>query len=247
MFARLLVGLDGSVQADVALEQAVVLARRFSAMVIAVYAHEPGASVDRGLAERAQFRLVAGGLPGKALEWPGEADQVLAEFAREAELVLVGRRSVTSSGALGRTAAALVRVAERCLVVCAGAPSPMRTCAVAVDGGESSGRALELAARFASVSGSALHVLHAGDPAAAGEVVGPAEAVLSLQRVSYHTHVRPGRPAEVVAELVRELRADVLFAGAHVQRDRPDSPAAVVVSNAEELLTHVPIPVVVQP
>jgi hypothetical protein len=46
---------------------------------------------------------------------------------------------------------------------------------------------------------------------------------------------------------VRELRADVLFAGAHVQRDRPDGPAAVVVSNAEELLTHVAIPVVVQP
>jgi nucleotide-binding universal stress UspA family protein len=247
MFARLLVGLDGSVQADVALEQAVVLARRFDAMVIAVYAHEPGASVDRALAERAQFRITAAGLPGKALEWPGEAGQVLTDLAREAEAVLVGRRSLTSSGALGRTAAALVRVAERCVVVCAGTPSPMRTCAVAVDGGESSGRALELAARFASVAGSALHVVHAGDPAAAGEVIGPAEAALSLQRVAYHTHVRPGPPAEVVAELVRELRADVLFAGAHVRRERPEAPAAIVVSNAEDILAQVPIPVVVQP
>ena len=247
MFARLLVGIDGSVQADVALEQAVVLARRFDATIITVYAHEPGATVDRALADRAQFRVTAAGLRVNALEWPGAADQVLAEFALQAEAVLVGRRSVTSDGALGRTAAALIRVAERCVVVCAGAPSPMRTCAVAIDGGDSSARALELAARFASVSGSVLHVVHAGDPATAGDAVGPAEALLSLQRVAYHTHVRPGHPAEVVADLVRELRADVLFAGAHVHRERPAEPAAVVVSNAEDILSHVPIPVVVQP
>ena len=115
-----------------------------------------------------------------------------------------------------------------------------------MDGGEPSGRALELAARFASVAGSVLHVLHAGDPATAGDVVGPAEALLSLQRVAYHTHVRAGRPADVAADLVREVRADVLFAGAHVQREHPDAPAAVVVSNAEEILARVPIPVVVQ-
>ena len=247
MFARLLVGIDGSVQADVALEQAVVLARRFDATVLAVYAHEPGAAVDRALAERAAFRVTAAGLRVNALEWPGAADQVLAEFAPQAEAVLVGRRSVTSSGALGRTAAALVRVAERCVVVCAGAPSPMRTCAVAIDGGEASTRAVELAARFASVSGSVLHVLHAGDPATAGEAVGPVEALLSLQQVAYHTHVRPGPPADVVAELALELRADVLFAGAHVHRERSGGRAAVVVSHAEDILTHVPIPVVVQP
>jgi nucleotide-binding universal stress UspA family protein len=247
MFARLLVGIDGSVQADVALEQAVVLARRFGATVLAVYAHEPGATVDRALAERAQLRVTAAGLNVTALEWPGAADQVLTEFARQAEAVLVGRRSVTSQGALGHTAAALVRVAERCVVVCAGAPTPMRTCAVAIDGGESSARALELAARFASVSGGMLHVVHAGDPAAAGSVIGPAEALLSLQKVAYHTHVRAGPPADVVAGLVREVRADVLFAGAHVHRPHPEAPAAVVVSNAEEILAHVPIPVVVQP
>jgi nucleotide-binding universal stress UspA family protein len=51
----------------------------------------------------------------------------------------------------------------------------------------------------------------------------------------------------VVAELALELRADVLFAGAHVHRERPAGPAAVVVSHAEDILTHVPIPVVVQP
>ena len=117
-----------------------VLAHRFDATVVAVYAHEPGATVDRALAERTQFRITAAGLQGHALEWPGRADQVLAEFARQAEVVLVGRRSVTSGSVLGRTATALVRVAERCVVVCAGAPSPMRTCAVAVDGGDASGR-----------------------------------------------------------------------------------------------------------
>ena len=48
MFGRLLVGLDGTVQADVALEQAVVLARRFGGTVVVAYVREPGAAVDAG-------------------------------------------------------------------------------------------------------------------------------------------------------------------------------------------------------
>lgn len=247
MFARLLVGIDGSVHADGALEQAIVLARRFDAAIITVYAHEPGATIDHALSERAQFRVAAAGLPVTALEWTGPADQVLAEFARQAETVFVGRRSLTSDGALGRTAAALVRVAERSVVVCAGTPSAMRTCAVAIAPGDASRRALELAARFTAVTGSVLHLLHAGDPAAADDVIGPAEAELSLQSVAYHTHVRRGPAADTVATLVREVGADVLFAGAHLRRHGPGGPATVLVSNAEEILKHVPIPVVVQP
>jgi len=247
MFARLLVGIDGSVHADGALEHAVVLARRFGAVIVAVYAHEPGATVDPALAERAQFRVSAAGLSVTALEWPGPADQVLAEFAREVEAVLVGRRSISSEGALGRTATALVRVAQRCVVVCPGTPSAMRTCAVALAPGESSRRALDLAARFAGASGSPLHVLHAGDDASADDLIGPAEAELSLQRVVYHTHARRGPTADTVAALVREVGADVLFAGAHLRRQQEGGPAAVFVSHAEEILKHVPIPVVVQP
>src|SRR2546430_17426099 len=41
----------------------------------------------------------------------------------------------------------LIRIAERCVVVCAGQPSPMQAIAVAFDGRDTSRRALELAMR----------------------------------------------------------------------------------------------------
>lgn len=248
MFGRLLVGLDGSVQADVALEQAVVLARRFASAVVIAYVHEPGTPVDPALAERARFRVTAAGLRAEAVERDGEADAVLIELAREVGAVLVSRRGTTRSAALGRTTAALLRTAERCVVVCAGTPSPMRVCAVAVDDGDASRRALESAARFAAEPGSVLHVIHAAsDEAGAQAVTRQAEAMLSLKGVAFRIHVRTGRPAEVAAALVRELRADALFTGAHVRRDDPGQSGRVAVSNTEEILTRIPIPVVVQP
>lgn len=248
MFAALLVGLDGSVYADVALEQAVVLARRFASTVVVGYAHEPGRTVDEALVERARFRLAAAGLPVEVAERAGEADLVLNALAQDAEVVLVGRRGDVPRGSLGGTAAALVRTAARCVVACGGAPSPMRQCAVAFDGGETSRRALELAARFTAVSGGVLHVLHASDdPAAARPIIGVAEAALSLQAVTYYTHVRPGTPGAVVADLVRETRADALFAGAHVHRQEAGRPSPVVISHAEDILKQTAIPVVVQP
>jgi nucleotide-binding universal stress UspA family protein len=248
MFAALLVGLDGSVYADVALEQAVVLARRFGSSVVVVYAHEPGRAVDGGLLDRARFRLTGGGVPVRVVERGGEADRVLTELAGEVEAVLVGRRGDERRGSLGGTAAALLRTASRCVIACGGAPSPMRHCAVAFDGGETSRRALELAARFTAVSQGVLHVLHANDdPIAARAVIGLAEAALSLQAVTYHTHVRAGTPAAAVADLVRETRADALFAGAHVHREERGRPSPVVISHAEDILKRTAIPVVVQP
>ncbi len=248
MFAALLVGLDGSVYADVALEQAVVLARRFASTVVIAYAHEAGRTVDAGLVERARFRLDAAGLAVEVVERAGEADVVLSALAQDAEVVLVGRRGDVPRGSLGGTAATLLRTTARCVVACGGAPSPMRQCAVAFDGGETSRRALELAARFTAVSGGVLHVLHASDdPAAAAPVIGLAEAALSLQPVIYHTHVRPGAPAAVVAALVRETRADALFAGAHMPRPEPGRPGPVLASHAEDILKRTAIPVVVQP
>ena len=59
------------------------------------------------------------------------------------------------------------------------------------------------------------------------------------------THVEPGKPGEVVADVVRRTRCDALFAGAHVPhgQERP----SVVVSHAEDILRSTDIPVVIQP
>lgn len=114
---------------------------------------------------------------------------------------------------------------------------------MAYDGRETAQRALALVARFASVTHSTVHVIHATiDPAIGTMVVGEAEAILSLQGVAFVTHLEHGTPGEAVARVIQRTKCDALFAGAHVGKR-----AAVTVSHAEEILLHTDIPVVIQP
>lgn len=246
MFTRLLIGLDGSPRADQALEQAIQLGHRFGATLVVATVRESDGG-DPGLLARAAERVAAAGLKGETQARTGDPDVELAELAKGVDAVLVGRRgSSTGEGALGPTVASLIRIAERCVVVCGSVPSPMNACAVAYDDGETSRRALDLAARFASVGDGTVHLIHAAKTRADGlKVVGAAEALLSLQGVRFVTHVEIGKPGEVVAAVVRSAGADCLFAGAHVPRsaDRPSQ----VVSHAEDILRHTDLPVIIQP
>ena len=250
MFTRLLVGLDGSPRADSAFEQAVVLGTRFGSTLVIAYVHEPRGRKANGAAmlERARERVLAAGLKVETVTLSGEPDVELAQLAKAADAVLVGRRGVTTKrDALGPTVTSLIRIAERCVIVCGGLASPMRSCAVAFDGRDTSKRALELAISLATIVESTIHIIHANDDRDAGlQVVGVAEAQLSMQRVAFVTHVEAGPPGEVVARVVKRTRCDALFAGAHMSHE-PGRPSAVVVSHAEEILRHTDIPVVIQP
>jgi nucleotide-binding universal stress UspA family protein len=250
MFTRLLVGLDGSPRADAAFEQGVLLGKRFGSTLIVAYVRERGGHEVDGAAmlDRARERVLAAGLQVEVTALSGDADVELAELAKTADAVLVGRRGVTTKGAaLGPTVASLIRIAERCVIVCGGLPSPMQSIAVAFDGHDTSSRALERATQFASVAGSTVHIIHASDDHEAGlKVVGVAEATLSMQRVAFVTHVESGKPGEVVARVIKRTRCDALFAGAHMSHVE-GRPSAVVVSHAEEILRHTDIPVVIQP
>ncbi len=250
MLTRLLVGLDGSPRADSAFEQAVVLGKRFGSTLIIAYVHEPhGRSTDgAAMLDRARERVLAAGLKVETAALAGEPDVELADLAKSADAVLVGRRGVTTKGeALGPTVASLIRIAERCVIVCGGLPSPIQSCAVAFDGRDTSQRALELAMQFATVTEGTIHIIHANEDRDAGlQVVGAAEAMLSMQRVAFVTHVEAGKPGEVVARVIKRTRCDALFAGAHMSH-RPGRPSAVVISHAEEILRHTDIPVVIQP
>lgn len=245
MFTRLLVGLDGSARADQALEQGLLLGRRFSATLVA--AHVRNAAVPPGaeLLERARLRIAAAGLRAEAVERVGAPDVELADLARDADACLVGRVGRDGSGRLGPTVAALIRLAERCVIVCGERPSLMGTCALAYDAGETAKRALELVARFASILDSTVHVIHANASREAGlQVVGDAEAELSRQRVAFVTHVEPGTPGQACAAVIARTACDALFVGAHVPRGRDSDPTA---GHAAEILQHTDIPVVVQP
>lgn len=249
MFTRLLIGLDGSPNADEALEQAVILGARFKARLVVAHVQETDAGYadSAELLERAHERVQDAGLPVQTVLLRGSPDSELATLARDVDTVLVGRRGRASSGGranlVGKTVASLIRIAERSVIVCASKPSPMERCAVAYDGRETAQRALELVARFASIAHSTVHVIHATiDPAVGTMVIGEAEAMLSLQGVPFVTHIEHGTPGEAVARVIQQERCDALFAGAHVGKRN-----AVTVSHAEEILLHTDIPVVIQP
>jgi nucleotide-binding universal stress UspA family protein len=248
VFTRLLVGLDGSPNADEALEQAVHLGLRFKARVLVAHVKETLPLTRRGsdsaaLLQRAHERVADAGLVVETIQRHGDADTELAVLAREVDTVLVGRRGRSShADVLGKTVTSLIRTAERAVIVCASKPSPMNACAVAYDGRETAQRALALVARFASITRSTVHVIHATiDPAVGTMVVGEAEALLSLQGVAFVTHLERGTPGEAIARVIQQTQCDALFAGAHVSR------RDVTVSHAEEILLHTDIPVVIQP
>jgi len=97
-------GLDGSPRADAAFEQAVLLGNRFGSTIIVAYVRERHGYQTDGAAmlDRARERVLAAGLQVEATELTGEADVELAELAKTADAVLVGRRGVTTKGgALG--------------------------------------------------------------------------------------------------------------------------------------------------
>ena len=249
MFTRLLIGLDGSPNADEALEQAIVMATRFGSRLVVAHVKETSGAGRRGtgsgqLLERARERVKDAGLSVETLMLEGSPDGLLALLASDVDTVLVGRRGRSSSGGgVGKTVASLIRIAQRTVIVCASKPSPMQRCAIAYDGRETAQRALELVARFASVAQSTVHLIHATIDTAIGTmVVGEAEAVLSLQGVAFVTHLERGTPGEAVARVIARTQCDALFAGAHVGKRN-----AVTVSHAEEILLHTDIPVVIQP
>lgn len=245
MFTRLLVGLDGSARADQALEQALLLGRRFDATIVAAHIRAAGAARAEVMLQRARTRITAARLAPEVVERVGEPDLELAELARDADACLVGRVGQDESGDLGPTVAALIRIAEKVVIVCGRQPSPMGACALAYDNGDTAKRALDLVARFASIVGSTVHVIHANDSREAGlQMVGEAEAELSRQRVAFVTHVEPGTPGEACAAVIARTSCDALFIGAHIRRDRDSGPAA---GHAAEILRHTDIPVVVQP
>ena len=245
MFTRLLVGLDGSARADQALEQSLLLGRRFDATIVAAHVRVPGAPSGRALLERALTRIQAAGLQAEVVERDGAPDVELAALAEDTDGCLIGRVGQDGSGDLGETVSALIRIAERCVIVCGRQPSPMGSCALAYDDGDTAQRALDLVARFASIVESTVHVIHANQSREAGlQVVGEAEAELSRRRVAFVTHVEPGTPGEACATVIARTACDALFVGAHVSKGRDSGARA---GHATQILRLTDIPVVVQP
>ena len=269
MFTSLLVGLDGSPMAEVALSQAILVGQRFRArLLLAHVAPPPGRTGEMALgapwmewtpesvpstrreherATRAMLDDAAGAARRVGLEvetvWrEGIVTDVLRELAEQVGVVLVGRVGVRGGDdPLGPDTRELIRRCARPVLVTGRAPTQMERVLVAYDGSPASHAALDFAARFAAIARSHVDVLHVGDDAAEGQrVLARASGALSLSMLSFETHLVPGEFESAVAETVQRLGSDTLFAGA----TREES-GWLVPSHTEAILRATDLPVLI--
>jgi nucleotide-binding universal stress UspA family protein len=212
MFTRLLVGLDGSPQSEVALAQAILIGRRFRATL--VLAHilrleeadpvlvrnlgapwregrpeplepipEALAGAGAGLLEDAAGAVGRAGLTAERVVRGGAVVGQLLEMAESVDAVFVGRTGRHSGGdPLGPDTRELIRRAPTPVIVCGSTVSPMDRCAIAYDGQPASLQALNLAERYAQVAGARLDVIHSAENQEEGREV-LAHAALALSGV----------------------------------------------------------------
>lgn len=265
MFTPLLVGLDGSRQSLVALEQAIIIGRRFRSEIIIVHVERAEsltglgshlmerAAVEsrdsgepqqatRDLLDQAEASVRRAGLSVKSELRRGDVVETLHELGADVGVILVGRTGVLGSGdPLGPDTRELIRRCPRPVLVCGSKPSPMDRCLVAYDGQESSEAALAFAARYAEIAEAHLDVLHVADDTADGHaVLARTSAAFSAVPFSYETHLAGGVVEEAITAAITEFKSNALFAGSSRSEGR-----RLVGSHTEAILRATDLPVLV--
>lgn len=201
MFTKLLVGVDGSPAAGVALAQALRIGSRFQSTILVLHVtrlellgdrlyqtlgapwterpSDPGASGARDidLAARHVLEEAAGavrkaGLEVETIHRRGSLVQEFWAAAEKADAVVVGRIGLRAGGdPLGPDTRALIMKSPVPVLVCGSSPSPIDRCAIVFDGETDSTQALAFAARYAAIAEAHLDVIHVATAAAAGREI----------------------------------------------------------------------------
>jgi len=194
--------------------------------------------------ETAAARVADAGLASETLRAVGLADEELIRLADRAEAIVVGRRGELHGepGALGTVTLRIIKRSPKPVLVAGERPSACQRPVVALDGGETSSHALELAARYAEALGIPLTVVHVTDDAGAGDaLLAKAAAFLSQHGIAPQTHRLSGDVTRSIAGFLAESGADLLIAGAHGGRRHTWSFG----SHAEKLLRAASVPVII--
>ncbi len=194
--------------------------------------------------ENAAAVAAAAGLVAETARAVGLIEEELTRLAADAEAIVVGRRGELHAepGSIGAVTTHLVKRASKPIFIAGERPSECRRPVVAYDGGETSGHALELAARCADALDLPLAVVHVcDDPAAGDAVLGKASAYLSTLGVAFETRRLEGEVPAAVARFVVEYDGDLLVVGAHGGRRRPFA----IGSHAVKLLRASTVPVII--
>jgi nucleotide-binding universal stress UspA family protein len=217
-----------------------MLTRPFSSTIVLAMINERH---DEALS-RAESRVRQAGLEVETVLASGLVPDMLLALADDTEAVAIGRRGRgPGSGAIGEETARILRRSPRPLLVGGEQPSPCLAPLVAYDGGETSGQALSLAARYAEMTKVIVEVVHVADAANPDpETLARAGVYLSGRGVEYVTRELHGPVVETISAHAVARGADLLLAGAHSGRRRR---SWSIGSAAEQLVRASHIPAIV--
>ncbi len=176
--------------------------------------------IERGrvLLKGGEDRLSAAGAVGvKLLHRHGGIVETILEREDEARVVVIGKRGASqefASGHIGSKIERVVRASNRPILVASREVGPTKVAVLAFDGSPAARRALERCANSALFDGLAIHVVVAGaDDERHRQLLD--EAVQTLGSRETIATVKPGRPEEVIAAVVRETPEAILVMGAY--------------------------------
>jgi nucleotide-binding universal stress UspA family protein len=278
MIKSLLIAVDSSAYAVAAREHAVSLAKAYRASVTGLnvldiryvemppyidysYSFEAVPPVlapldlmerfqEKGehiLAELRQVVEAAGVQVGTRIE-EGVPGQVVADLAKEHDLVVMGKRGEHAKWGrdlLGSTAEAVTKRSTVPVLLVEEQARPLKKALVLFDGSEPAGRALRLAADLAAHLHMQMTVLTADDDAKHGQgVLEVARAYLEPFKVTVDYLVLPGRPARAASAALADHPVDLLVMG---MRGHSVIYSLILGRTAEQLMRSAQLPVLLVP
>jgi nucleotide-binding universal stress UspA family protein len=148
----------------------------------------------------------------------GSLVETLPEFAASAEWVVVGKRGEAADFAKGHLGSNLERVLRTSLcpvLVTSRVFKPIRRAVIAHDGRAASRKAVDYLGRHPLLHGIAIDLLNVGAAGAINEEMAETRSKLEQAGLNVRLQILPGRPEDVIAEVVAAAGADLLVMGAY--------------------------------
>jgi nucleotide-binding universal stress UspA family protein len=198
---------------------------------------------ERGKAALDSFVEACGeaGVPCEAEQVTGMVVRSIVERSQGADMIVMGRGGEHSEwldGLVGSTTAAVVRRAQRPVLVTGTDTLRHRLFVIAFDGSSHARVALEKAASIAVEWEVPCHVLVVGDESARS-LLEEAKSLLRGIRLSVDYVFRTGDPSEIIVDYARQSDADLLIMGAYGHTKVRE---LVVGSTTAYALNHAPCP-----
>ncbi len=199
----------------------------------------------RAILDDARAILEAAGVPVTASLRRGDVVEAVAEREADAAFVLIGKRGEAADfarGHLGSNLERVVRTAKKPVFVASRAFRPIERMLIAYDGGASSMRAVDQAARSSLFAGLGVTVATVGSPSAqVEEGLADARAMLAAAGHDVETRVLSGQPETALGELVEAENFDMVLMGAYGHsRIR----SLIIGSTTTEMIRSCKVPVV---